>query len=139
MHRNKLIQLIHIARTEQSRKGLMDDDSYRAMLRRVTGKDSCKTMSTSELSKVLSAFKSQGFSIKSDNTVKPLSSFPMGRKIWVLWQELAKAGLVNDNSEKALEKWIASELEVEKLTWLHMEPESAHRAIEMLKQWLSRA
>ncbi|ELY3855362.1 gp16 family protein [Providencia rettgeri] len=139
MHRNKLIQLIHIARTEQSRKGLMDDDSYRAMLRRVTGKDSCKTMSTSELSKVLSAFKNQGFSIKSDESAKPLRSFPMGRKIWVLWQKLASAKLINDNSEKALEKWIARELEVENLTWLHMEPQKAHQAIEMLKQWLSRA
>lgn len=139
MHRNKLIQLIHIARTEQARNGLMDEDSYRAMLRRITGKDSCKTMSTSELSKVLSAFKSQGFSIKSDGPAKPLRSFPMGRKIWVLWQELAETGLVNDHSEKALEKWIARELEVEKLTWLHMEPQKAHQAIEMLKQWLSRA
>ncbi|ENY6783351.1 gp16 family protein [Providencia rettgeri] len=138
MHRSKLIQLIHIARTEQVRSGLMDDDSYRAMLERLTGKQSCSKMTYDELNRVLAAFKQKGFRIQSQETHKPLSSFPMGCKIWVLWQELGKANLIQSTSEASLEHWVSRELGVEKLAWLHMEPQKASQAIEMLKQWLSR-
>lgn len=54
---NGLKAKIHVAKTQLG----LDDDTYRALLRRETGKDSCAAMNLRELEKVLSAMVRQGF------------------------------------------------------------------------------
>ncbi|WP_431222241.1 phage protein GemA/Gp16 family protein [Serratia sp. L9] len=134
MNRAKAIQLIHIARSKLD----ITDDAYRLMLRNLTSKDSCSKMNDRELANVLAHLRGRGFNIADKFREVPLADFPMGRKIWVLWQDLAKAGLVRDKSQKALDAWLLRETGVAQLTWLKQEPHKAHQAIEKLKQWLGR-
>lgn len=58
--RRTLIAKIHIAKKDLA----MDDETYRDVLQRVTGKDSCKNMSVAELKKVISDMKRLGFTPK---------------------------------------------------------------------------
>lgn len=134
MNRAKAIQLIHIARNKLD----VSDDAYRVMLQNLTGKDSCSKMDDRQLANVLAHLRGRGFKISGKPREMPMADFPMGRKIWVLWQDLAKVGLVRDKSQKALDAWLLGETGVARLIWLKQEPEQAHQAIEKLKQWLSR-
>ncbi|WP_025121767.1 MULTISPECIES: gp16 family protein [unclassified Serratia (in: enterobacteria)] len=134
MNRAKTIQLIHIARNKLE----VSDDAYRVMLQNLTGKDSCSKMDDRQLANVLAHLRGRGFKISGKSREVPMADFPMGRKIWVLWQDLAKAGLVRDKSQKALDAWLLRETGVAQLVWLQKEPDKAHQAIEKLKQWLSR-
>lgn len=134
MNRAKTIQLIHIARNKLD----VSDDAYRVMLQNLTGKDSCSKMDDRQLANVLAHLRGRGFKISGKSREVPMADFPMGRKIWVLWQDLAKAGLVRDKSQKALDAWLLGETGVARLIWLKQEPDQAHQAIEKLKQWLSR-
>lgn len=82
MHREKLIQLIHVAKShtvecskcghlKTERDGAcmcgetatepMSDDRYRASLEQLTGKRSCKNMNIEELQKVYGMFQRVGF------------------------------------------------------------------------------
>ncbi|MBL5859521.1 regulatory protein GemA [Serratia fonticola] len=134
MNRAKTIQLIHIARNKLD----VSDDAYRVMLQNLTGKDSCSKMDDRQLANVLAHLRGRGFKISGKPREMPMADFPMGRKIWVLWQDLAKAGLVRDKSQKALDAWLLRETGVAQLVWLQQEPGKAHHAIEKLKQWLGR-
>lgn len=134
MNRAKTIQLIHIARNKLE----VSDDAYRVMLQNLTGKDSCSKMDDRQLANVLAHLRGRGFKISGKSREVPMADFPMGRKIWVLWQDLAKAGLVRDKSQKALDAWLLRETGVAQLVWLQKEPDKAHQAIEKLKQWLGR-
>ncbi|OKP27654.1 gp16 family protein [Serratia fonticola] len=134
MNRVKAIQLIHIARNKLD----VSDDAYRVMLQNLTGKDSCSKMDDRQLANVLAHLRGRGFKISGKSREVPMADFPMGRKIWMLWQDLAKAGLVRDKSQKALDAWLLGETGVARLIWLKQEPDQAHQAIEKLKQWLSR-
>lgn len=134
MNRAKVIQLIHIARNKLD----VSDDAYRVMLQNLTGKDSCSKMDDRQLANVLTHLRGRGFKISGKPREMPMADFPMGRKIWVLWQDLAKAGLVRDKSQKALDAWLLRETGVAQLVWLQQEPDKAHQAIEKLKQWLGR-
>ncbi|WP_447874366.1 phage protein GemA/Gp16 family protein [Serratia fonticola] len=134
MNRVKTIQLIHIARSKLD----ITDDAYRLMLCNLTSKDSCSKMNDRELANVLAHLRGRGFKISGKSREVPMADFPMGRKIWVLWQDLAKAGLVRDKSQKALDAWLLRETGVAQLVWLQQEPDKAHQAIEKLKQWLGR-
>ncbi|WP_447888610.1 gp16 family protein [Serratia fonticola] len=134
MNRAKTIQLIHIARNKLE----VSDDAYRVMLQNLTGKDSCSKMDDRQLANVLAHLRGRGFKISGKSREVPMADFPMGRKIWVLWQDLAKAGLVRDKSQKALDAWLLRETGVAQLVWLQQEPDKAHQAIEKLKQWLGR-
>jgi hypothetical protein len=58
--RSKLIQLIHIGRNKLA----LTDDAYRAMLRGVSGKESCSAMTIPELDRALKAIKSAGFRVE---------------------------------------------------------------------------
>lgn len=60
--RKTLIAKIHIAKKDLA----MDDETYRDVLERVTGKTSCKKMTLSELKTVISDMKRLGFKVKQD-------------------------------------------------------------------------
>ncbi|WP_066076196.1 gp16 family protein [Bergeriella denitrificans] len=67
----------------------MDDDVYRAVLRRVTGKDSCAKMDVAELEKVCAEMAHLGFAAKSKPDIgrrpqRRSAADPMMRKIEAL-------------------------------------------------------
>ncbi|MEI8607840.1 regulatory protein GemA [Enterovibrio sp. Hal110] len=145
--RTRLIQLIHIAKRELQ----LDDDTYRAMLKRETGSDSCKAMRLDELDKVLSAMEPQGFkrkkSANSKQTKKRLSPKTQGKpdvisKIRALWITMAKEGIIHDGSETALDAYVRRMTKrqtgegVDHIDWCN--DEQAVRIVEALKQWIIR-
>lgn len=81
--RRPLIAKIKIAQKELG----MADEAYRAMLMRVTGKDSCAKLAMSELEAVLAELKSKGFTPRKSAGRRPNrrdSADPMMRKIEAL-------------------------------------------------------
>ncbi len=145
--RTRLIQLIHVGKRELQ----LDDDTYRALLKRETGNDSCKEMKIEELNKVLSAMERQGFKRKKSNNPKQpkkrLSPKTQGKpdvisKIRALWITMAKEGIIRDGSETALDAYVRrmtkkqSGKGVDHVAWCN--DEQASRIIEFLKQWTKR-
>ena len=74
MTKQRLIQLIHIARNELG----MDEDTYRQMLQGLTGKASTKGMDTTQLNCVLESMKRKGFRVKPAG--KPRKARPVRRR-----------------------------------------------------------
>lgn len=136
MNKQRLIQLIHIARNDLQ----MDEDTYRQMLQGLTGKASTKGMDMTQLNRVLESMKKKGFRIKPAGKAKsgiPLDSHPQSKKIRALWLEMADAGVIRDRSEKALTLWVKRETGISALCWLNAEQASS--VIEKLKKWQRRA
>ena len=135
MTKQRLIQLIHIARNDLK----MDEDTYRQMLQGLTGTASTKNMDIIQLTKVMESMKKKGFRIKSAGKPTsgiPLDDAPQSRKIRALWLEMADAGIVRDRSEKALSLWVKRETGISALRWLS--DEQASNVIEKLKKWQRR-
>ncbi|MCC8374010.1 MULTISPECIES: gp16 family protein [Photorhabdus] len=132
MAKQKLIQLIHIARSDLK----LDEDTYRQMLLSETGKASTREMDIPQLTRVLEAMKKRGFKIKSfrkSKTSRPLDSHPQSKKIRALWLEMASIGIVRNGSEQALAHWIKRETDIDGLQWL--DSDQASSIIEKLKKW----
>ncbi|EMD4661717.1 regulatory protein GemA [Salmonella enterica] len=135
MERSKIIQLIHIAKSQMG----MDADTYRQMLLSVTGKTSTSDMNPGQLNKVLTAMKAKGFVVKPSSkarTTRQLADFPQAKKLRALWLEMYAQGFVRDSSEEALRRWVKRETGVDGLQWL--KPDMASSAIEKLKKWQER-
>lgn len=77
-----LIKAIHMGK----RKLGMDNETYRQMLRGLTGLDSCSQMTAHELKTVLFHMRQAGFS------AQPRKLSPQERKIRALWLLLHEAG-----------------------------------------------
>lgn len=147
LSKSKLIQLIHIAKTQLQ----LDEDTYRAMLNGCVGKTSCKAMDWAELNKVYEHLKSKGFKAKSKaKSTKRLSPKSTARtlgevaKMRAIWITMAKQGFVKDESETALDAYVNRMLNRRKvgenvsfhtqfLTW-----QQATQVLEALKQWHKR-
>lgn len=136
MNKHRLIQLIHIARSDLR----MDEDTYRQMLQGLTGKASTKGMDVTQLNRVMESMKSKGFRVKPTGKAKsaiPMDSHPQSKKIRALWLEMASMGIVRDSSEQALALWVKRETGISALRWLSNEQASS--VIEKLKKWQRRA
>ncbi|ELW9028420.1 regulatory protein GemA, partial [Yersinia enterocolitica] len=96
MTKQRLIQLIHIARSDLK----MDEDTYRQMLQGLTGTASTKGMDLPQLTKVLDSMKKKGFRVKPVGNAKTgiaLDDHPQSRKIRALWLDMAAAGVIRDS------------------------------------------
>ena len=157
MTKNKLIQLIHVAKRELA----LDDDTYRAMLQGAVNKTSCKAMSLSELMIVLQLFKDKGFkvvrrsmpSMAPRHTVHPehktgrMTARPnlagIQSKIRAVWATMAEQGIVHNNTDKALDAYINRMLKqrannaATSLRWLN--DQQAVQVLEALKKWQQRS
>lgn len=135
MTKQKLIQLIHIARSNLK----LDDDTYRQMLLSETQQSSTREMDIPQLTRVLEAMKKRGFKIKpakKSKTSRQLDSHPQSKKIRALWLEMAAMGIVRDSSEQALAQWVKRETGIDSLQWL--DSAQASLVIEKLKKWQHR-
>lgn len=132
--KKKQIQLIHIAKSQLG----LDDDLYRDVLERTTGKTSTKQMTIAQLEAVLDRFKQLGFAVESKNKagVKNLATDDQSRLIRHLWLLLYNAGEVRNSSELALASFVEKQAGVSALQFLSTD--SASRVIERLKKWCDR-
>lgn len=92
-----LTAAIHVAKNQLG----MDEETYRAFLAAIVGKDSCAKMTARELRRVLLALKECGFEVRG----KERASDPQARKIRALWLAMADAGIVRDRTEHALDAY----------------------------------
>ncbi len=129
---NRLAELakIHIAKKQLG----MDDDTYRAVLLRVTGQSSAADLNAGERRRLLDCFRSLGFEPRESRRQHQGAH---SRKIRALWLELDKLGALRDASERGLAAFVKRQTGIEALDWLG--PEQRNVVLEGLKGWLERA
>ncbi len=132
--RRALLAKVHIARKELR----LDDDTYRAVIQRVTGRDSASLCSDAQLDSLLAEFKRQGFKPKSR---RPFSDKPLVQKIYAIWKDMQP--MLDDASDTALRGFVRRQTR----SAVHPDgvsaPEflnapDANRVIEGLKGWRAR-
>lgn len=134
-YRNPMLSKIHIARKELD----LDDATYRAILKRVTGKDSSKGLGGLQLIAVVDEFKRLGWKPKTQpkrGGSRPMAADPQSAKIRALWLALYHLGAVRDPAESALSAFAKRMTHVAALQWL--DGAQANRVIEALKDWCGR-
>jgi phage gp16-like protein len=144
------IKLIQIGRRQLQ----LDDDTYRALLRRLcAGKESSKELTAYERKKVLAHYRASGFVVKP----KPGSAraaedgwarAPQMRKLRAMWYVLAEAGHVEtpattQDCNAAIEAWAKARLNAASpqpaLGALRFaSSEQMNELVEQLKRWLGR-
>lgn len=136
--RRPRIAKIHIAK----KKLAMEDDSYRALLRRITGKDSSTALGIVELDAVLAEFKRLGFHAAPDaRRYRKPALHPHVRKVFALWWELKP--FLRDGSDGALRSFVRRQTKCELVpdgvsAPEFLDPEQANKVTEGLKAWLKR-
>jgi len=90
-NRRAMLAKIHIAKKELG----LDDETYRAKLCQITGKNSSGKMSFAELGQVVAAFKTSGWKANKKNAHRPRAANASARKIYAMWTELKHLGLVS--------------------------------------------
>ncbi|MCE0999409.1 gp16 family protein [Pseudomonas sp. NMI1173_11] len=107
--RNQQLSKIHIAKKELG----LDDDTYRALLSRITGQSSAKDLSPLDVAKVLQEFERLGWKSKQGRA-KPKPAADKAKLVSKIEAQLADAGRpweYGDGLAKRLYK-------VERLEWL---------------------
>ncbi|WP_244478749.1 MULTISPECIES: gp16 family protein [unclassified Mesorhizobium] len=120
---------IHVARKQLG----LDEDTYRAVLVRVTGKTSAGDMTEAERQQVLGAFREHGF-----KPAKVALDGPFAKKLQALWIAGWNLGLVRDRRDSAMLAFVARVTGIEHTRFLRNAAD-ARKAIEALKSWTARA
>ncbi|WP_317993166.1 regulatory protein GemA [Bartonella gliris] len=110
----------------------LDDETYRALLYRLTGKQSAKDLNYSEKRLVVAEMKACGFK----PNVKRLEG-KYAKKLQALWIAGWNLGIIRDRSDKALLAFVKRQTGVDHVRFLR-DSDDACRAIEALKGWLQR-
>lgn len=131
--RRAMMAKVHLAKKDLG----LEDDDYRAVLERETGKRSAKDCSHAELEAVLAAFERQGFKPKARAPRGRPATHGVARKARALWISLWQLGVVRDPSETALERFARRQLHVDRLQWADQSRGNA--LIEALKTMAERA
>ncbi|MDB5432401.1 MAG: regulatory protein GemA [Caulobacter sp.] len=133
--RRQALAKVHIAKKDLG----LDDDTYRAMLTRITGHASASECTAGQLGKVLDEMKAKGW-----NAAKPGSgikahaaSHPSAKKARAMWISLHQLGVVREAGEKALEAFARRQLQVQRLQWA--DQGLTYKLIEALKAMAVRA
>ncbi|WCM88529.1 regulatory protein GemA [Acidovorax sp. NCPPB 3576] len=139
------IAAIHVLKAKLSQS----DDDYRVLLQQLTGKTSSKAMSAAEQQRVRDHMQGlaerQGL-VPATTRRRPLTreqfgqaknaASPRERKVWALWHQLHRDGLVNDKSQAALDAWVHRQVGVSALRFAT--GPQLDTLIEALKAWVAR-
>lgn len=123
---------LHIAKKELG----LDDDTWRDLLERETGKRSSKDMSDGERGRVLDVLKSQGFKPASRSSRKGLEG-KYAPKLQALWIAGWNLGLIGNRDDMALLAFVKRQTGIDHTRFLRYH-DDATKAIEALKKWLAR-
>lgn len=126
---------IHIAKSQLG----LDDDTYRAKLRNITGKSSTKEMDEHERQHVLRVLVSEGFKPKAkrrpDGRLKLSGKY--AAKLQALWIAGWNLGIFENRDDAALEAFVKRQTGLDTVRFCR-DPEDARKAIEALKAILAR-
>lgn len=92
--RRTMLSRVHIAKKELG----LDDETYRDTLERLFGVRSASSLNQKQLVELDAHFQTLGFKVKSKTRGKrrPAANRPVIRKIYAIWGELRREGLVRD-------------------------------------------
>ena len=124
--RRGMLAKIHVAKKQLA----LTDDSYRDVVKRMTGADSSKDCTDGQLERLLGEFTRLGFAAVS----RPKSAKPWVRKIHAIWKELAP--LLDDATEAALSGFVQRQTGIARAEWLNSN--QATKVIQGLEGWLGR-
>ena len=139
--RKRLISAVHVGKTQLG----LDDDTYRALLEKVTGQRSAAKLTYQQLNAVLDNMKAQGFSYKkpAQRRQSPKSKGTDIDRIRAIWITMSKQGFVRDGSEAALDAYVKrmtaklnNGIGVEHVAWL--KDVQVEHVMEALKNWHRR-
>lgn len=130
--RRSLLAKLHIARKALA----MQEEDYRHVLERETGKRSAKDCSEAELSAALNCFTRMGFRPAGPSKRRELGGGMAVRKARAMWISLYQLGAIEDGSDAALESFGRRQLRVERLRWAS--EREMFRLIEALKSIAAR-
>ena len=126
-----LLAKIHIAKAQLN----LDDDQYRDIVRRVTGKDSAAQCRYSQLVDLINEFKSLGWKTEKKKAFRRAPSDGI-KKIYALWGKLQALGAVQSTDKTALDAFVKKYPGIDSVQWL--QPAQQQKIIEILKQWIKR-
>lgn len=115
----------------------LEEEDYRALLTRVTGKSSTKQMTDAERGRVVEEMRRLGFKQASSAPRKRLDG-PFAAKLQALWIAGWNLGVVSSRDDRALIAFVERQTGISHTRFLR-HAEDAVKAIEGLKQWLTRA
>lgn len=130
-NKNPLLAKVHIAKAQLG----LDDEQYRDIVRRVTGKESASQCRYSQLVDLINEFKVLGWKTVQKQAFRKAPSDPV-KKIYALWGKLQKLGAVQSTDKTALDAFVKKYTGIDSVQWIA--PEQQSRIIEILKQWLKR-
>lgn len=139
--RRALLAKVHLAKKDLR----LDDDTYRDILERITGRRSSAQCSVGELEDLVAHFRAQGFVPKTiaggrqDAAARRGSrpaDHPVAKKARAMWISLHQLGVVENASEQALEAFAKRQLGVERMQW--MDQGLGFKLIEALKAMAER-
>lgn len=129
--------MVHIARKDLG----LDEDTYRDVLERVTGKRSAGDITDFQLTTLIADFKKRGWVPKPKATAAGVaapkrSAVPQVRKVWAIWFEMCRNKVVREPTKTALRAFVKRMTGVTDPEWLS--PEQCGVIIEALKAWRKR-
>jgi hypothetical protein len=130
---------IHVARKQLG----LDEDTYRALALRVTGKSSAGAMTEGERGRLLEELRKRGFKKasslgKGSGGVRKKLEGRFAPKLQALWIAAWNLGIVDNRDDRALIAFVKRQTKVDHVRFLH-DAEDAAKAIEALKGWMARA
>lgn len=123
---------IHVAKKQLG----LDDDTYRAVLVRVTGKESAREMSEIERQRVVEALRKRGFK-KASKPSRNKAAGPYRGKLQALWIAMWNLGLAADGTDAGLTAFVRRQTRVDHTRFL-IHHDDATAVIEALKDWMAR-
>lgn len=122
------IATMHVAKKQLG----LDEDTYRAVLVRVTGKNSARDMSPAEQNRVVEELRRQGF-----KPAKKGLQGPFAKKLQALWIAAWNLGIVRDRRDAAMLVFVKRQTNIDHTRFL-LDAENAAKAIDALKAWMTR-
>ena len=139
----------HIAAIHSLKSKLqLSTDDYRALLVNLTGKSSSTDMSQTERTKVRDHMQAlaerlgvarparRGAMTGQQFSKSKAEASPREKKVWALWHQLHRDGLVDNPSKAALDAWVTRTVHVSTLRFCT--PAQLDTCIEALKAWNKR-
>ena len=137
------IAAIHVLKSKLQ----LTDDDYRALLKNLTQKTSSKDLTDKERQAVrdhMQQLAERAGVVKPGRRRAPARTFaqakaaasPRERKVWALWHQLHRDGVVRDTSPAALNAWVQRTVHVTALAFATSA--QLDTLIEALKRWQQR-
>ena len=132
-----------LAKVHLARKGLaLDEDTYRDVVRRVTGSSSARDASDAALHRLLGAFRALGWTPARAQHGKRRAAEAQVRMIYAVWNDLVP--YLRDHTDEALRAFTRRQTRSNQIPEGVAAPEfltgkQANRVLEGLKAWLARA